>query len=375
MTSIQAIKDSLAAHAEEFCRHLFAEGEICRGRFYIGNLAGDRGKSLVVSLRGTRAGAWRDFESGDGGSNLHELLRRRREYGFSDALLEAAQWLSGNSVAVEESGKNNHGTKIKKSTRVSCGDLTNGTRNDFHVLSRHYEISTESLLLARIDQVLYFFNHPTNGRCWCVTDPERHVRQDRRLDGKPFIFADGSTAKARTIGDPSYPIGYTFGKPNIILCEGSSDLLAAYQLVCSEKFGSLFAPVAILGATNGINEAAMHFFAGKNVLFCPDYDRAGILAAIRWLDQTRCHIRSSKIFDFSGLKDATGGQIKDLRDFLRVDPEQWHDDYAIREPLATFLGTIAFSSLHSGSGGTEYMTTSDSLINEQTSLGENIPCH
>jgi hypothetical protein len=27
------------------------------------------------------------------------------------------------------------------------------------------------------------------------------------LDGKPFVFADGSTGKGRTVGSPSYPVG------------------------------------------------------------------------------------------------------------------------------------------------------------------------
>jgi hypothetical protein len=90
------------------------------------------------------------------------------------------------------------------------------------------EIEVSGLKLAHEDGILKFFDHHANGRCWTVVDKNHYVRQDRRLDGKPFIFKDGSTAKGRTIGSPSWLIGIPTDKPIIMLVEGSSDILAAY---------------------------------------------------------------------------------------------------------------------------------------------------
>ncbi|MDR2341330.1 MAG: hypothetical protein LBD72_03320 [Puniceicoccales bacterium] len=340
-----AIKEALAAGAADFCFHLFPGGNVRYGKFHIGNLQGDAGKSLVITVDGDRAGMWKDFATGDGGSNLIELLRQNRKYSFSEACHEASQWLADNFIAIGEAAKKQPKHKKEKSIRVYDYDLRFGeTDGDYRALARYYGICEESLRLAKADQILHFFDHPTNGRCWSVTDTGLCVRQDRRLDGKPFVFAGGSTAKARTLGDPSYPVGQTLGKDNIILCEGSTDLLAAYHLVYLENLEAAFAPVAILGAANRIEEKCRYFFRGKNVLLFPDYDTPGIKGVIRWLDQIQSLSATYKIFDYGGLKDTNGDPIKDLRDFLGVDEEEWEHNFAVREPLGNFLNIIAYGA-------------------------------
>jgi hypothetical protein len=114
-------------------------------------------------------------------------------------------------------------------------------------------------------------------------------RQDRRVDGFPFILKDHSLAKARTIGFPPCPIGLPTTKPFVALVEGSSDLLAAYALAYAEDMDTPIAPVTILGAANHIHPTAIDDFLDKRVLAFPDYDSAGINGVDRWKNQLIFH--------------------------------------------------------------------------------------
>jgi hypothetical protein len=192
------------------------------------------------------------------------------------------------------------------------------------------------LLLAEEEGALRFFNHPGNGRCWSIMDRKHFVRQDRRLDGLPFVFLDGTTAKARTIGTPSWPIGIPTAKEFIILCEGSSDFLAAYSLAHTESAEAWAAPVAILGASNTIHPHALQYFKGKHVLGFPDYDLAGINGMARWRKQLDGIAATFRVFNYSRLVRDDSRPVNDLRDFLRVDGHQWEDE-EIRHPLASFI--------------------------------------
>ncbi len=44
-----------------------AKRDFCGDKFYVGNIQGDKGKSLVVELSGSEAGLWHDFATGEGG--------------------------------------------------------------------------------------------------------------------------------------------------------------------------------------------------------------------------------------------------------------------------------------------------------------------
>jgi hypothetical protein len=156
------------------------------------------------------------------------------------------------------------------------------------------------------------------------------------LDGLPFVFLDGATAKARTIGTPSWPIGIPTDKEFIILCEGSSDFLAAYSLAHTESVEAWVAPVAILGASNTIHPHALQYFKGKHVLGFPDYDAAGINGMARWGKQLDGIAATFRVFNYAGLVRDDGRRVNDLRDFLRVDGYQWEDE-EIRHPLASFI--------------------------------------
>jgi hypothetical protein len=108
-------------------------------------------------------------------------------------------------------------------------------------------VGENELRLASKESILMFFNHPINGRCGSVGGKEKHIRQDRRLDGRQFIPEDGSTTKSRTLESALYPIGLLTDKSIMGPVDGSSDILATYALIHAEELKHEVALVPILG--------------------------------------------------------------------------------------------------------------------------------
>jgi hypothetical protein len=123
----------------------------------------------------------------------------------------------------------------------------------------------------------------------------------------------------------------------IMLTEGSSDFLAAYSLAYSENLENVATPMTILGASNSIHPDALKHFRDKRVLGFPDYDAAGITGMSRWRKQLKDIAAEFEVFDYTGMVRDDGKPIKDLRDFLRIDGDEWERSLSIRYPLGSFL--------------------------------------
>jgi hypothetical protein len=340
MHNTNLLKTELAKSSNEFCKYLFPNGKSRNGEYSIGSLLGEPGNSLKVRVTGPKAGIWKDFATGESGSNLLGLLHRVRNGNFRTTCEEASQWLHTPGGHMLSHASSTPPKPIIARKLPFFGDLQNGTTGDIERLSNLMAIGEDGLRLASKDGILKFFNHPINGRCWSVVDKRKHVRQDRRLDGEKFILKDGSTAKSRTLGSPSYPIGLPTDKPIIGIVEGSSDILAAYALIHAEELEEEVAPVAILGASNRIHGDALCDFRGKFALGFPDYDIAGRGGMFLWERQLRGIVEAFKVFDYGGLLRDDGQPIKDVRDFLRVDIDQWEENTAVRYPFGTFISQL-----------------------------------
>jgi hypothetical protein len=365
MHDTQAIKDALACYAQDLCHYLFPAGQIRYGKFYIGNLAGDPGKSLVINVAGTRIGLWKDFATGEYGSNLLDLLAEKNpEKLFPQICEDAEKWLNDVSSGLP-ARRNAPVDKLRVQAKtdngikwVSVRDLRIGSKEEIRHLARQLCVSSRGISFAQLQGSLRFFDDLNNGCCWSITNcveyayagtQERYnrcyVRQDRRIDGSLFVLSDGSRVKARTIGCPKIPIGLPTFKGAIALCEGSSDFLAAFHLIDVEEMISSIAPVTMLGAFNEIHKDYLKFFTGKNIIVFPDYDSAGIRGGRSWEGQLRSIANRLCIYDYVGLKRNDGQPVKDLRDFLRVNVDSLADEIEVRLPFESFLSSTSNISM------------------------------
>ena len=75
-TPFKEVAVSLLQHVRPFLRAMFPEGEVRGSEYVVGNLGGEKGKSLNVNLP---TGVWKDFASGEGGGDLISLIAARDE--------------------------------------------------------------------------------------------------------------------------------------------------------------------------------------------------------------------------------------------------------------------------------------------------------
>jgi len=55
------VKAELLLRIDSCLSYLLPNGTFRNRKFYVGNIRGDKGKSLVVETRGEKAGLWHDF--------------------------------------------------------------------------------------------------------------------------------------------------------------------------------------------------------------------------------------------------------------------------------------------------------------------------
>ena len=79
------IKEMLHEDPLSICEHILPNGKMERREWCVGSVAGEEGRSLKVCVEGRKVGTWKDFASGDGGSNLLELWARVKCMTFVDA--------------------------------------------------------------------------------------------------------------------------------------------------------------------------------------------------------------------------------------------------------------------------------------------------
>lgn len=90
------IMEHLKARLPDILHHLFPAGRVRGNHFEIGNIRGEKGQSLKVTLHGDRAGLWHDFESDDGG-DIFSLWAKCHGMDtwtqFTDVLKSMSDWL------------------------------------------------------------------------------------------------------------------------------------------------------------------------------------------------------------------------------------------------------------------------------------------
>ncbi len=92
----EALRAGLLDRLEAVLHYLFPKGRIRNGKFYVGDVDGNTGKSLVVELEGPRRGLWKDFSTDEGGDVIDLWARSQglsARYDFPRIASDIRQWL------------------------------------------------------------------------------------------------------------------------------------------------------------------------------------------------------------------------------------------------------------------------------------------
>ncbi|WP_353269653.1 AAA family ATPase [Wolbachia endosymbiont (group A) of Myopa testacea] len=92
----EQLKAQLLLNIRSCLSYLLPRGIFRGDKFYVGNIQGDKGKSLVVELSGSEAGLWHDFATGEGGDIIDVwagVHRKSTRIEFPEVMTSIAQWL------------------------------------------------------------------------------------------------------------------------------------------------------------------------------------------------------------------------------------------------------------------------------------------
>lgn len=93
MIDVSTIADMLASRIEPLCCHLLPNGTRDGVEWRVGSLAGERGKSMAVRIKGSKPGVWSDFSSGEAGDALDLVAGVLFRGDKAEAIKWAKSWL------------------------------------------------------------------------------------------------------------------------------------------------------------------------------------------------------------------------------------------------------------------------------------------
>lgn len=252
---VEAIKDRLLDQLEAVLLYLFPNGEIRGHQFFIGNIHGDKGDSLVVSLKGNHKGLWNDFATGDGGNIFHLWSAARNlnsKSEFPVILKDICKWLGAGITEYRKSfiAAKSHSNNLGKPSHI-----WRYTDGDGNLIACIYRYETE------------------NGkqfRPWCVKERKHKAPNPRPLynqigikesEDQPIILVEGEKA-----ADALIEIGY-------------------------------IATTAMNGANAPIGKTDWSPIHNRNIIIWPDNDEAGITYANKVAKHlsAKCKISIAKI--------------------------------------------------------------------------------
>jgi hypothetical protein len=228
----QALRDGLLDRLESVLLYLFPSGRIRGNKFYVGDIDGAPGKSLVVELDGPRRGLWKDFADDDGGDLIAAWAKSRglsTQQDFPRIADEIRQWL-GFAPPVD------HGARRDMRT-VPMDELGPYT-------AKWDYVGLDGELIACV----YRYDPPTGKefRPWDV-----RARMWRAPDPRP-LYNLQALMKARTV----------------ILVEGEK---------CADALigAGIVATTAMNGAKAPVDKTDWSALKNKDVLIWPDRDAPG----------------------------------------------------------------------------------------------------
>lgn len=231
----EEIRSRLLDQLESVLLYLFPHGKRRGSQFYIGNLQGEPGDSLVVELDGPKRGVWIDFATGESGDVL-ALWASTRGYclptDFSEMLEDAGDWLMVPRIA----------TAPVLHTSRAYDELGPHT-------GKWDYLAADGSLLACV------YRHDTHSgkqyRPWDVRARAMRMPEPRPLYNLPAIAAADA----------------------VVLVEGEkcADALMQRGIVATTAMG---------GAATALDKTDWTPLAGKTVAVWPDHDEAGARYAV-----------------------------------------------------------------------------------------------
>lgn len=308
----QAVKDSLNNRAEDFARWLFPNGKKNGREWLVGSLQGEAGKSLKICIAGSKVGVFKDFATGDKGTNLLDLFIQARRVPFKEAMQACADWLG---VSLDARAARPRAAPIPKreaaASRRGCkpSDVYQCTDEDWAAAEKMVEtLISDPALCERIALM----------RGW-KRETIAQLAQERYLgwqgDNLCFIYDTGAKLRQwRTKGEKI--IWWAFGKPfiwrsewlkraqTVYVCEGEPDCISLVD--CGIESDGATRAIATPSA-NTFDESWAPLFKGKHIILAFDNDKAGEAATTRVSRILRTSARSLRKLDWEGLRHASGG--------------------------------------------------------------------
>lgn len=233
--NIDQIKDDLLSKIEGALFYLFPNGRVQNKQFYIGNIKGDSGKSLIVQLAGEKQGNWFDFATDQGG-DIIALWQEVMGYNKSDfprILDEINEWL-GNNPTIREN------RIAQKSSKLSppIDNLGKPT-------AKWDYLNKDNRIIA------------------CV------YRYDNE-SGKEFRVWDVSKRRSKAPDiRPLYNIPGIIKSKKVVIVEGEKSADALINI-------GITATTAMFGANAPLNKTDFSPLKDKEIIIWPDNDDAGV---------------------------------------------------------------------------------------------------
>ncbi len=228
----EALRRGLIDRLEAVLLYLFPQGRIRGGRFYIGDVDGNRGKSLVVELEGERRGLWKDFASDEGGDVIDLWARSRglsARHDFPRLADEIRRWLE----------------LAPPIGRMKPSNVRNAPIDELGPYTAKWDyLTADGQLIACV----YRYDPPTGkeyrpwdvrARMWRAPDPRPLYNLPAVAEAREVVLVEGEKAASALIG-----VGIT-------------------------------ATTAMNGARAPIDKTDWTPLAGKHVLIWPDRDAPG----------------------------------------------------------------------------------------------------
>ncbi len=264
---------------------------------------------------------WKDHGTNEQGDKLDLVCKA-----LNIDIAAASRWLLERFGGQPMQPLNRKGKAVSRPVgKPSIPPLQFGDYRDVEALQRARKLPMNVSICCLRKRGLLGFVTYEGQRCWAWTDSSKRSCQLRTIDGTPL-----SGAKSKNVpgNDSSWPLGIANAeaRPICLVCEGPADCLAVSLAAWVQGRWDDVAPVAMLGASQSIGNAAVPLFAGKTVRIFQDNDPPGREAARRWAKQLRPYARSIDVWtsdkegeDFTDWLVRTWGQTDDPENPL---PEQ-----------------------------------------------------